>query len=135
VHKAVLRTAEGEQVVAVKIMRPGVRERFSRDIQAMRAAARLFERHWPDARRLRMQEVVETLARSVAMEMDLRLESAALSELAENTREDPDFRVPRPFWDLTCPGRAYHRMDRRHSPQRSRGIEGAGHDRVALAAT
>jgi ubiquinone biosynthesis protein len=33
--------------------------------------------------------------------MDLRLEAAALSELADNTREDADFRVPRPEWDLT----------------------------------
>ena len=68
----------------------------------MRFAARLFERFVPDAKRLRAREVVETLARSVAIEMDLRLEAAALSELAENTREDADFRVPEPDWELTA---------------------------------
>ena len=35
------------------------------------------------------------------MEMDLRLEAAALSEMAENTRGDPDFRVPTVDWDRT----------------------------------
>jgi ubiquinone biosynthesis protein len=34
--------------------------------------------------------------------MDLRLEAAALSEMAENTRNDPDFRVPAVDWDRTA---------------------------------
>src|SRR5258706_12234548 len=42
------------------------------------------------------------MARSVAMEMDLRLEAAALSEMAENTSDDPDFRVPAVDWDRTA---------------------------------
>src|SRR5437879_12372233 len=41
------------------------------------------------------------MSRSVAIEMDLRLEAAALSEMAENTRNDPDFRVPTVDWDRT----------------------------------
>jgi len=43
-----------------------------------------------------------TLKRSVIMEMDLRLEAAALSEMAENTKDDPHFRVPTVNWDLTA---------------------------------
>jgi ubiquinone biosynthesis protein len=101
VHRARAKLAEGERVVAVKVVRPGVREQFARDLQAMRFAARHFERFVPDARRLRAREVVETLARSVSIEMDLRLEAAALSELADNTAEDTDFRVPHPVWDYT----------------------------------
>src|SRR5262249_40500531 len=34
--------------------------------------------------------------------MDFRLEAAALSEMAENTRNDPDFRVPAVDWDRTA---------------------------------
>ena len=45
---------------------------------------------------------METLARSVAMEMDLRLEAAALSEFAENTASDRDFRVPAVDWRRTA---------------------------------
>jgi len=52
------------------------------------------EAHFAEARRLRLIEVINTMSRSVAIEMDLRLEAAALSEMAENTRGDPDFRVP-----------------------------------------
>ena len=48
-----------------------------------------------------MVEVVETLARSVRMEMDFRLEAAAASEFAENTARDADFRVPKVDWDRT----------------------------------
>ncbi len=43
-----------------------------------------------------------TLARSVVLEMDLRFEAAALSEMADNTRDDPDFRVPSVDWDRTA---------------------------------
>src|SRR5262249_43339697 len=54
------------------------------------------------AGRRRLIEVVETLRRSGAVEMDLRFEAAALSEMAENTRNDPDFRVPAVDWDRTA---------------------------------
>jgi ubiquinone biosynthesis protein len=135
VHRARLRTPEGEAVVAVKVMRPGVRERFQRDLQAMRAAARLVERLSPDARRLKPQEVVETLARSVTMEMDLRLEAAAVSELAENTKDDPGFRVPKPHWDLTARDVLTTEWIDGIRLNDLRGIEVGGHDRVALGQT
>ena len=135
VHKAHLRTADGITEVADKVMRPGVRERFARDLQAMRFAARLFERIAPDARRLRAEEVVETLARSVAIEMDLRLEAAAVSELAENTKEDADFRVPRPEWDRTERDVLTTEWIDGIRLNDLAAIEAAGHDRVALART
>ena len=102
VHKASVRDEDGsERVLAVKVMRPGVRERFLRDLQAMRFMARIVHALRPEAERLRPREVVEILARSVMMEMDLRLEAAAMSELAENTKGDDDFRVPQPDWERT----------------------------------
>ena len=88
-------------MVAVKVLRPGVERRFKGDLKAFFFAARMAEKFSPEARRLRMVEVVDTLARTVAIEMDLRLEAAAMSEMAENTREDPDFRVPSVDWNLT----------------------------------
>jgi ubiquinone biosynthesis protein len=131
VHRARL-AADGREV-AVKVMRPGVRERFARDLQAMRFAARLVERFAADARRLRPREVVETLAHSVAIEMDLRLEAAALSELAENTQADADFRVPRPEWDLTERDVLTTEWIEAIRLNDLEAIEAAGHDRVALA--
>jgi ubiquinone biosynthesis protein len=101
VHKATIEDGDGRRFVAVKILRPQVRERFLRDLELMRFVARQAERFLPSARRLKPLVVVETLARSVAIEMDLRLEAAALSEFGENTRADDDFRLPKVDWERT----------------------------------
>ena len=50
---------------------------------------------------MRLTQVVETLARSVRMEMDFRLEAAAASEFAENSSHDPDIRAPAVDWNRT----------------------------------
>jgi ubiquinone biosynthesis protein len=101
VHRATVRTDEGAKPVAVKVLRAGVERRFARDLADMFFAARLAERATTEMRRLRPVQVVETLARSVRMEMDFRLEAAAASEFAENSRDDPDIRAPAIDWDRT----------------------------------
>ena len=102
VHKATITDTDGsERFVAVKVLRPGVRRGFARDLEGFYLAARLIERIHEPSRRLRPVAVVDTLARSVALEMDLRLEAAALSEMAENTADDPGFRVPDVDWPRT----------------------------------
>jgi ubiquinone biosynthesis protein len=88
--------------VAIKVLRPNVHARFRRDLGDFFFVAEKAETYSADARRLRLIEVINTMSRSVAMEMDLRLEAAALSEMAENTRGDPDFRVPVVDWDRTA---------------------------------
>jgi ubiquinone biosynthesis protein len=98
VHKAV--TTDGVQV-AVKVLRPGVREAFGRDLSTFFWFARLMERRVPDTRRLRPVEVAQTFAETVALEMDLRYEAAAASELRENMEGEPGFRVPRVMWPTT----------------------------------
>jgi ubiquinone biosynthesis protein len=102
VHRAEIETPAGRRAVAVKVLRPGIERRFKVDLAAFRFVARNAEQLSAEARRLRLVEVVDTLTRSVALEMDLRLEAAALSEMAENTTDDPDFRVPVVDWDLTA---------------------------------
>ena len=88
VHRAEIKNADGgTSAVAVKVLRPNIEHRFQRDLDSFLFVARLAERHSVEARRLRLVSVVETLARSVSIEMDLRLEAAAFSELAENTKE------------------------------------------------
>ncbi len=97
VHPAIV---NGRQV-AVKVVRPGVRQRFAHDIEGMYVVARMQERLMPSSRRLRPIEVTRTLEQTTKMEMDLRLEAAALSEIAENTKGDPGFRVPTVDWERT----------------------------------
>jgi ubiquinone biosynthesis protein len=102
VHKADVAYLDGVRPVAVKVLRPGVDRRFRVDLDAFTFAARQAEQIAAEARRLRLLETVATLRRSVAIEMDLRLEGAALSEMKDNTKADPDFRVPAVDWDRTA---------------------------------
>ena len=133
VHRATTRGPDGiERTVAVKVLRPGVPRRFARDLHAFFAIARAIERSVPKARRLKPVQVVETLARSVAIEMDLRLEAAALSEIADNTRADPGFRVPEVDWDRTARGvLTLDWVDGIKLSDRA-ALEAAGHDLPAL---
>jgi ubiquinone biosynthesis protein len=102
VHRAATAGDAGARTVAVKVLRPGIERRFKADLESFAFTARNAEKFSAEARRLRLIEVVETLRRSVAIEMDLRLEAAALSEMAENTKNDPGFRVPTLDWDRTA---------------------------------
>jgi ubiquinone biosynthesis protein len=102
VHKAEVETPEGRKAVAVKVLRPNVERRLRSELESFFYAARKAEARSLEAQRLRLIEVVSTLARSVAIEMDFRLEAAALSEMSENTHEDADFRVPSIDWDRTA---------------------------------
>jgi ubiquinone biosynthesis protein len=94
------RTVEGREV-AVKVLRPGIAQAFARDLDLFLWLATLAEWLQPGLRRLRPVEVVHTLADVVTLEMDLRFEAAAASELAENFAADPAFRVPRVDWART----------------------------------
>ncbi|MBT3071137.1 2-polyprenylphenol 6-hydroxylase [Rhodomicrobium sp. Az07] len=104
VHKAAVRTPGGTtRAVAVKILRPDVEKRFERDLESFYFAAHTAERFSPQIRRLRPVAAVDTLAQSVVLEMDLRLEAAAISEMADNIAKGGDvgFRVPRVDWERT----------------------------------
>ncbi len=121
--------------VAVKVLRPGVEREFARDLSAFAFAARVAERVSAEARRLRLRALVDTLAASVALELDLRMEGAAASELAERTRADADFRVPAVDWERTA-GRVLTTEWIDGVPLRDPGLlRAAGHDPERLALT
>ncbi|NQU60071.1 MAG: 2-polyprenylphenol 6-hydroxylase [Rhodospirillales bacterium] len=98
VHFAV--TTEGKEV-AVKILRPGIEDAFRRDLELIRWVAGLIEAAKPELRRLKPIAVVETLAETVELEMDLRFEAAAAGEIGENFAGDDDFHVPEVDWQRT----------------------------------
>ncbi len=101
VHRGEVEVDGVRKQVAVKVLRPNVGARFRRDLSDFFFVAEKAEQYSAEARRLRLVEVINTMSRTVAMEMDLRLEAAAASEMAENTKDDPDFRVPTVDWDRT----------------------------------
>ena len=102
VHKAVLVKDGVRKQVAVKILRPGIKARFRADLEAYYAGAALAERWIPALRRLRPTDVVKTLDRSARLELDLRLEAASISEMAENIKDDEGFVLPEVSWDHTA---------------------------------
>ncbi|SKA17939.1 2-polyprenylphenol 6-hydroxylase [Consotaella salsifontis] len=136
VHRARVRLADGrERDVAVKVIRPGVRTRFWHDLRVFYFAAQRVERFLPGARRLRPVAIVDTLAQSTRIEMDLRLEAAAYSEMAVNTADDPGFRLPTVDWERT--GRDVVTMDWVEGIKLNNvaAVAAAGHDLKALAVT
>jgi len=98
VHFAV--TSDGREV-AVKVLRPGIEQAFLKDLSLFRWLARLAERARPELRRLKPRQVVETIAETVELEMDLRFEAAAAAELWENFQDNEDFVVPEVDWGRT----------------------------------
>ena len=98
VHKAV--TTDG-RTVAVKVLRPGVRERFARDIDTYEWAAAHLESFGGEAARLRPRLVVANMKRWTQRELDLRREAASASELADHMRAVPGYHIPSIDWDRT----------------------------------
>jgi len=131
VHFAV--TSDGREV-AVKVLRPEIEEAFARDLDLLHWGAELIERARPDLRRLKPREVVETLAATVELEMDLRFEAAAAAEMAENFEGDEDFRVPEVDWGRT--GQRVMTTERIHgiSMDDRAAMETAGHDPLEVTA-
>ena len=97
VHKGVLKTGE---LVAVKILRPDIRARMKKDMDVLQMVAGLADKFAPELERLRPKVFVETARRAVMLELDLRLEAAAASEISEIAKETGYFKVPEIFWDL-----------------------------------
>ncbi len=96
VHRARLRSTG--QVVAVKVLRPGIERAFLRDVDAFYFAASMIELLAPFARRLRPKAVIEHFQGVVQGELDLRMEASAAAEFHANTERDPGFRVPAVIW-------------------------------------
>ena len=132
VHQAKLQGSGA--TVALKVLRPDVDRRFASDLAGFYLAARLIERLHAPARRLKPVAIVDTLARTVAIEMDFRLEAAALSEFAGNIGGDEGFRVPEVDWAHTT--RSVLTMEWIDGVKMSdiAGLQAAGHDLKLIAA-
>ena len=100
VHAAELQTGEE---VAVKVLRPGMREVIDKDLALMRTFANLVHRLLADARRLRPREVVAEFEKYLHDELDLIREAANCSQLRRNfstTKERSQLlMVPEVYWD------------------------------------
>ncbi|MEY2625587.1 MAG: hypothetical protein RL412_1362 [Pseudomonadota bacterium] len=96
VHVAKLRSA-GE--VVVKVLRPGMREIISGDLEVMHALADLAKRNSSEARRLRVDEIVDEYEKTVLDELDLMREAANAAQLRRNFEGSALLHVPAVHWD------------------------------------
>ena len=131
VRKATLADT-GEQV-AVKVLRPNIERAFRKDVDAFYLAARMVEMFSPGSRRLRPMDVIEHFDGVVRGELDLRLESAAASEFAANTKDDEGFQLPAIKWNLSARRVMTLGWAGGVSMGDNDAIDAAGHDRVALS--
>ena len=98
VHAAELHS--GQQVI-VKVLRPDIEEGIYSDIGLLYELARIAEKFWPDARRLRPMEVVSEFEKTTLDELDLMREAANAAKLRRNFEHSEILYVPEVYWDYT----------------------------------
>jgi len=98
-HQAKLK--DGRKV-AVKILRPRIEQKAGEEFRAFSRAARHVEALSKTGRRMEPVKFIETLKAAAAIELDLRMEAGAASELAEDLSDERQVRVPEVIWPLTA---------------------------------
>src|SRR5262249_23252513 len=96
VHMAVL--PDGREV-AVKILRPGIRNIIANDVGLLYTLAGMVEKLFPGGKRLRPREVVAEFEKTIADELDLVREAANASQLRRNFADGRLLIVPEVYWD------------------------------------
>ncbi len=97
VHTARLKT--GEKVI-VKVLRPDIEDKIHSDVGLLYELARLAERFWSDARRLRAMEVVAEFEKTILDELDLLREAANASAIRNNFKNSEMLYIPEIHWPL-----------------------------------
>lgn len=91
------------QAVAVKVLRPGMRDLIDKDLALMKVAAGWVEKIWSDGKRLKPREVVAEFDKYLHDELDLMREAANASQLRRNfsvaSGSGHLLSVPEMYWD------------------------------------
>lgn len=86
--------------VIVKVLRPGMRKIIERDLEVMHALAKLAKRNSHEARRLRVDEIVDEYEKTIIDELDLMREAANAAQLRRNFEGSDLLHVPRVYFDF-----------------------------------
>ena len=98
VHRAWLRDG---RPVAVKVQRPGIRERIQEDVEAMEEIALTLDKRTEVGDRYQFAAMVHEFRRSLIRELDYRQEARNLTTLRENLAQFDRIVVPAPVEDYT----------------------------------
>jgi ubiquinone biosynthesis protein len=101
VHKAV--TKKGE-AVAVKILRPKIKKKYLDNLSFIQSVSSALNIFLKNKKKIKINEIIDTLKKSSEIELDLRLEGAAANKIKENCKRDPDIYIPKIYWSLTRKG-------------------------------
>ena len=130
VHKAIF--LETNEIVAIKVLRPGIEKAFKKDIDALYFAASVIEFLAPGARRLRPRDVIKHFEGIVLEELDLRLETAAASEFSATTKDDEGFILPQLKWQFSARRVMTMGWAEGIPLGDNEALDAAGHDRAKL---
>ena len=84
---------DGSSVV-VKILRPGILEKVTTDLEIVQGLAELLERHSPTLRPYQPVAIVRQFRRTLLRETDFTYERRNLEEFAANFADDPTVHIP-----------------------------------------
>lgn len=98
VHRAELRS--GRQV-AIKVQRPGMRERIMADLDILAGFARKADQFTSLGQRIQFTDWIQEFRKTLLAELDYRTEAENLERFAEHLADYPEIYVPQPLWDYT----------------------------------
>jgi predicted unusual protein kinase regulating ubiquinone biosynthesis (AarF/ABC1/UbiB family) len=98
VHRAALRDGRD---VAVKVQRPGIRERVMADLAVMQDIAEFLDRHTQAGQQFDFVQMVAEFRRTLLQELDYRREAHNLVRIAANLSSFARIVVPRPIDDYS----------------------------------
>jgi len=89
---------DGQDII-VKIVRPGIERRIRQDIEVLLLLAKMADRYWDEAKRVKPIQIVREFETTIFNELDLVREAANASELRRNFEGSPDLYVPFVHWE------------------------------------
>ena len=98
VHKAELHSG---RIVAVKVQRPGAREKITEDVKTLKQIADFAVKHSNEARKYALDDVIEEISYTLLNELNYLDEAQNLLTIRENLKEFNNLIVPEPVMDFT----------------------------------
>lgn len=98
VHKA--KTLDGKEV-AVKILRPGIEKQFATDLKLFKWLVKLVDNTYKPMQKFKLSKFIDSIADGIKIELDLRMEAAAASQLKEDMQCERNVYIPQVYWSHT----------------------------------
>ena len=98
VHKAKLKSGE---IVAVKILHPGVAKKIEADLEILKDIARLIETHIPESRFYEPVEIIKEFDKTIKKELNLVFEGQNIDIFRYHLQNDSAIKIPIVYWEYT----------------------------------